>query len=320
MSTTHLDTAVRQALARLPGACDFADVRFYEDDATEDLLLYDGNLETNAARRERGIGVRVLAGGAWGFAATADVAALDACLHRALANARAATALPGFRKQLGAPRPVTGSYQSPVTRDPFAEPLRDKLALLASIDAALQAAHVTHRYVATTAQRRKVFYWNTEGTAIDRRQLNLFAEMLVMAPDAEGRTQRRSYELCGDGTGTRGYECLADWAQFGAHAETLKEELAQLLTAEKLAPGRRDVILLPGQGFLQVHETIGHALELDRILGYELSFAGGSHVRPAMIGTLSYGSEKLNCEAGATANSPGTFGFDDEGMPAAPTI
>lgn len=77
------------------------------------------------------------------------------------------------------------------------------------------------------------------------------------------------------------------------------------------------MILLPGQGFLQVHETIGHALELDRILGYELSFAGGSHVRLEHVGSLRYGSEKLTCRAGVSPDSPGTFGYDDEGSPQA---
>ncbi len=313
---SEVEKIVQGALLQMGEAgCSFADARLYDDDANELLLLYDGNAEGNSARQERGIGVRVLYDGAWGFAATADLSAIPACFARALSNSRAAARLPGFRKDLGSAQATHGNYSSPVERDPFDVPLREKLAWLQQVDAALQGAHVAHRYVFTEFQRRRVHYWNSEGTAIERCQLNTFAEMLIMAPDASGRLQRRSYELCGTGDGTRGFEWLGNPAEFSAQAERIKEELAQLLEADALAPGRRDVILLPGQGFLQVHETIGHALELDRILGYELSFAGGSHVQPSMIGTLSYGSEKLNCQSGTTANSPGTFGFDDEGSP-----
>ncbi len=316
MRMPAIETTISAELQRMQAmGCRFADARLYDEDASESLVFYDGNLESNATTRARGIGVRVLCAGAWGFAATADLTAIPACFDRALDNARAAALLPGFPKDPGPAQPVTGRFASPVGRDPFAVPLREKLALLQEIDAALQAAHVAHRFAAAEFQRRRVRYWNTDGTALEREQLNTFGEIGVMAPDSDGRQQRRSYELCSDGTGTRGFEWLADPAALAGHTERVKEELAALLAAETLPPGRRDVILLPGQGFLQVHETIGHALELDRILGYELSFAGGSHVRPESIGTLRYGSERLNAYAGATANSPGTFGFDDEGTP-----
>jgi TldD protein len=164
-------------------------------------------------------------------------------------------------------------------------------------------------------QRRQVYYWNTEGTEIDRHALNTFGTMAVMAPDREGRTQRRSMELFCRGDGSRGWEWLSNRTAFADHAERLKTELGQVIAADPLPAGVRDVILLPGQGYLQTHETIGHALELDRILGYELSFAGGSHVRLGHIGSLRYGSAKLNARAGVTRNSPGTFGYDDEGSP-----
>lgn len=315
---THrqVETAVRRALQEaLAGGCEFADARFFAEAASEALVFNDGNLESNSAGLERGIGVRVLCGGAWGFAATADLAAIPACFAQALANSRAAARLPGFCKQMGAAAPVHGQYAAPVARDPLAVPLAEKLALLRDLDAALKAAHVEHRYAEAWFQRRHVFYWNSEGSEFERRQLNTFASLMVMATDRDGRSQRRSFDLHSDGSGTRGWEWLADPAQFAEHTDAVKTELAELLAAEALPPGKRDVILLPGQGFLQVHETIGHALELDRILGYELSFAGGSHVKPEMIGNLRYGSEKLNCTAGVTPNSPGTFGFDDEGTP-----
>jgi len=307
---------VRSGLERMAGSgCSFADARYYDEDRSQYLVLRDGNLDGNAGQLERGIGIRVLYNGAWGFAASGDLASVPATFDRALSNARAAAKLPGFPKTMGPAQPVQGTYEPPVGRDPFDVPLEEKLALLKNIDSALADKTVAHRAVSATFQRRHVFYWNSEGTAIERKALNTFGMIMAMAPDKEGRTQRRSIELASDGSGTRGYEWLADPACFAGHAERVKAELGQIVAAEPLPAGRRDLIILPGQGFLQVHETIGHALELDRILGYELSFAGGSHVRPEMIGTLRYGSNKLNCKAGVVPNSPGTFGYDDEGTP-----
>ncbi len=307
---------VRRELDRMSGlGVSFADARLYDEDRSERLLLYDGNLESNDGTLERGIGVRVLYQGAWGFAATADLGNITACFDRALANARAASLLPGFPKDMGKAQPVKGQYRPPVKQDPFEVPLADKLGFLSNLDARLKGATVEHRVVSVNFQRRKIYYYNSEGTEVDRWVLNTFGTMMVMAQDKEGRTQRRSTELFCHGDGTRGWEWLANPDAFANHAERIKSELGQIVAADKLTAGRRDVILLPGQGFLQVHETIGHALELDRILGYELSFAGGSHVRLEHIGTLRYGSEKLNCRAGITPNSPGTFGYDDEGSP-----
>jgi len=104
---------------------------------------------------------------------------------------------------------------------------------------------------------------------------------------------------------------------FSANAERIVREMNEVLAADDCPKDVRSVILLPGIMFLQTHETIGHALELDRILGYELAFAGGSFVRLSDFGTLRYGSEKLTARADATIpNSPGSFGYDDDGIPA----
>ncbi|MEO0082636.1 MAG: TldD/PmbA family protein [candidate division WOR-3 bacterium] len=314
--TSKIVDIVRAELERMTAAgCSFADARYYEEDSSEHIVLYDGNLEANTGSYERGIGIRVLANGAWGFAATADLGRIPDCFDRAFANAKAAAILPGFPKTMGVAKPVKGSYRPPVRRDPFDVPLSEKLEFLRTLDDRLRHKTVTHRSILLDFQRGKVLYWNSEGTEVDKWVLNTFATMTVMARDKEGRTQRRSFELAGDGSGTRGYEWLLDADCFAGHAERLKKELGEIVAADPLPPARRDVILLPGQGFLQVHETIGHALELDRILGYELSFAGGSHVRLEHIGRLRYGSEKLNCRAGVVPNSPGTFGYDDEGSP-----
>jgi len=294
----------------------YADARYFADDSSEVLVLYDGNLEANDTGFETGVGVRVLWGGAWGFAATSDLAAIDSCFDLAVRNAQTAAGLVKVPLRMGEMPAHKSYFQSPVGTDPVAVPLGDKLDLLAGIDARLKEDWILRRVVVANFTRRHQLFVNSDGTDVEKRLTNVFADMIVMALDGDSEMQRRSMSLYTTGGGTRGWEMMLDPELFSGHAERIKSELSELVKAEPLEYGRRSVILLPGQTFLQVHETIGHPLELDRILGYELSFAGGSFVTLDSIGRLRYGSEKLNVSSfGGIENSPGSFGFDDEGTP-----
>ncbi len=295
---------------------EYADARYYTEDSSETLLLYDGDLEANDTTVESGIGIRVLWEGAWGFAATSDLTGMDACFDMALRNARTASELVGVPLSMGRREPVEGSYASPVETDPASVPLDEKLGFLTRLDDELREDWILRRIVFANFQRKRILFMSTDGSDIEKDLVNTFGMMMVMALDADGDMQRRSHNLYTTGNGTRGWEMMTDPVLFSESASRIKSELSQLLEAEELEHGRRSVILLPGQGHLQVHETIGHPLELDRILGYELSYAGGSFVGLNSFGKLRYGSEKLNVSSyGGIANSPGTFGFDDDGTP-----
>lgn len=295
---------------------EYVDVRFHEDDNSETVVLYDGNLEANDTTFERGVGVRILFGGAWGFAATSNLLNVDGCFDQAFKNAETAATLIKVPLSMGSAEAHKGSYTSPIERDPFEVELNEKLDFLFKIDEQLKADYIIQRYISANFQKKNVYFFNSEGTEIERKLTNVFASMMVVGLDKDGQIQRRSKELFTPGDGTRGFEMLTRADLFSSHADRIKSELSELLTAEKLEFEKRSVIILPGQGYLQVHETIGHPLELDRILGYELSYAGGSFVNLDSFGKLQYGSEKLNVTAyGDIANSPGSFGFDDEGTP-----
>ncbi len=302
--------------AAVSAGAEYADARHFTEDLSENLVLYDGNLEANDTGFQSGVGVRVLWGGAWGFAATSDAGAVAACFDKALQNARTASQLVKVKLRMGRKPPVSGSYASPVEVDPFAVDLADKLGFLTALDSRLKEDWVLRRIVSAEFHKRRILFMNSDGSEIEKRLTNVFATMMVMALDSDGRMQRRSMQLYTTGRGTRGWEMLCEPDLFGAHAERIKSELSELIKADQLEYGTRSVILLPGQGFLQVHETIGHPLELDRILGYELSYAGGSFVTLDSIGKLRYGSEKLSVSSyGSIENSPGTFGYDDDGSP-----
>jgi TldD protein len=309
--------AVHTGISRsMDAGAQYCDARYFTEDGSERLVLYDGNLEDNSSELETGLGVRVLYGGAWGFAATSRGQDAGQAFSRALENAKTASTLVSVPLDMGSRPATTGSYNSPVQRDPFQVPLAEKLDFLRELDQSLVADFVQRRVVMLDLQRMASFFWSSEGSAIERRLTNCFGTIMAMGLDADGQMQRRSKQLHTTGEGTRGWEMVTDPELWSGRAEGIKDELAQLLKAPELEFGKRSVILLPGQGFLQVHETIGHPLELDRILGYELSYAGGSFVALDSFGSLQYGSEKLNVSAfGGIENSPGTFGYDDEGTP-----
>jgi TldD protein len=158
-------------------------------------------------------------------------------------------------------------------------------------------------------------FLDSEGSQVEKLITEVFAGLQVNGLDEHGETFERSFRLGRHGD-SRGWESL-DQPFFTENAERIVRELNQVLAAEACPQDERSVILLPGIMYLQTHETIGHALELDRILGYELAYAGGSFVTLNDFGKLRYGSEKLTVRADATLpNSPGSFGFDDDGVPA----
>ena len=135
-------------------------------------------------------------------------------------------------------------------------------------------------------------------------------------PSGRSETQRRSYPQSFGQYETGGYEVIRRW-DFPANAQRVAEEAAALLSAPEMEEGEKSLILEGSQLALQIHESVGHAIELDRILGWEAAFAGTSHLELDKLNTHRYGSEVMNITADATlAGSLGSFGFDDEGTPA----
>ncbi|MBD3278880.1 MAG: hypothetical protein GF388_11325, partial [Candidatus Aegiribacteria sp.] len=237
---------------------DYVDVRYYLEDSSETLLLYDGNLEANDTTLQSGIGVRVLWNGAWGFAATSDPSGLKACFDKATLNARTASELVKEPLSMGKREPVRGNYATPVEVDPFAVSLKDKMSFLTDLDKELKDEFILRRMVYANFMKKKINFQNSEGSEIDKDLLHVFGMMMVMALDSDGEMQRRSMNLYSTGDGTAGWKMMTTPELFAGHASRVKSELAELVEAEPLEYGRRSVILLPGQGHLQVHETIGH--------------------------------------------------------------
>jgi TldD protein len=307
---------IKQQIERLRSqGATYVDARWYPFEESDQLLMWNGNLKNASSSRESGIGIRVLYKGAWGFSASSDLGGLTSLFDQAFENARVAAERVTFPVRLAEKEALQASFTSPCRIDPFEVPLADKVAFLKEMDAELDQKNVTQRVCALNFVRKQIIFLDSEGSQIEKRITEVFASLEVEGQDEHGETFERKFRLDRHGD-SRGWESL-DRPFFAENADRIVRELNQVLSAPVCPREDRSVILLPGIMYLQTHETIGHALELDRILGYELAYAGGSFVTLNDFGKLRYGSEKLTVRADATLpNSPGSFGFDDDGVPA----
>jgi TldD protein len=293
----------------------YVDTRWYPVEEVNYLLMWNGNLKSTAAARESGVGIRVLYKGAWGFSASSDLSDLGALYDKAFDNARVAAERVTFPVRLAEKDAIQDRFESPCAINPFEVPLAEKVAFLKEMDEKLNQPGVFQRVCDMTFVRKQVQFVDSEGSQIEKLITEAFATLQVSGLDAQGETFERTYRPPRQGD-TRGWESM-DRELFNQNAERIVRELNQVLVAPECPKEDRSVILLPNIMYLQTHETIGHALELDRILGYELAFAGGSFVTLDDFGKLRYGSPLLTARADATLpNTPGSFGYDDDGVPA----
>jgi TldD protein len=305
-----MDSAARRA--------EYADARFVRTRA-EKLSTRNGVLDLLDSDESEGIGVRVRVGGAWGFAAVhgSDRGEAETALERALAVAAAQPAATGG--PLAPEPPALGTWETPVERDPFALPLEEKLAVLGAIDAAMRTVPGVNLTLAQFQARRvETLFASTEGALCEQRTTECGGGIVAVAADGS-ESQTRSYPASHGGLVAQGgYECFLALDLPGA-APRVSEEAVALLRAPACPPGRKTIVLAGEQLGLQVHESVGHAVELDRVLGRELSYAGTSFVRADAIGRLRIGSAQVNVTA--DAGSPGGLGsyrWDDEGVEARP--
>jgi TldD protein len=303
--------------AQLAGA-GYADARVVE---SRSQLIEVKNRQVSALQEGAsvGLGVRVLVDGAWGFAASAQLEASEAerCARLACQVARASARVRGEPVRLLPMRPTLASYATPMQIDPFEVSLADKIDLLIRSSAAMagEPSVVVAQANMNFWEDRKLFA-STEGARIEQRIVHSGAGVSAYAR-GEDDLQWRSYpNSFGGQYEAIGYE-LVDRLDLAGHAPAVASEAAALLTAPQCPSGVTTVILDGSQMSLQIHESCGHPAELDRVLGHEANYAGTSFLTPDQLDKLQYGSKVVHIVADATApRGLGTFGFDDEGVPA----
>ena len=274
--------------------------------------------ESISRSESRGVGIRVIVDGCWGFAAVGSLEREEVLRAATLAVkvARASALVRSGRVQLGEAEPVIASYETPHQRDPFAVALSEKLEVLIRASELMMRPGVRVSQAFFSALDTRKWFASTEGALIEQRTVETGGGIAATAV-AEGDVQVRSYPNSFRGNfATAGYEYFEGLA-LTAQAERVAEEALALLSAPQCPAGRRDLIIDGSQLALQVHESIGHPIELDRVLGTEASYAGTSFLTLDKLGTLKYGSHVVNVVADATVpGGLGTFGYDDEGVPA----
>jgi predicted Zn-dependent protease len=301
------------ALRQSRDTCDWAALRHYRETTTEREVRND-HPEKNASTLDEGVMCEVLVNGHIGYAATADTSTegLQRAFARAVATTRATSAhkVHAFGEQV---RPaVQGQYQSPRQRALDATSVAEITdCLLAASQAMSVSDLVVNRSARARLVQTEIGYFSTSGA--DVQQSFDLVDVSLAATAAQGvQSQTRSWSREGQLGGE-----LFERDAFARNARQAALEAVELLQAPNCPTGTMDLILMPDQMMLQIHESIGHPLELDRILGDERNYAGWSFVKAADFGTLQYGSALMNVTFDpGKAHSFASYAFDDSGNPA----
>ncbi len=311
----HTDRALNTADSLGASYADARIVRRRE----ESVSIKSARVEGVASGETEGIGIRVLVDGAWGFAAThrLDADAIDAAAGQAVRIARASATALRRPVVLDDRPPAHGRYETPVAEDPFEIPLEHKIDdLLAADSAAMRVTGIAFTESLYAAQREWKTFAATDGSFTEQVITHVGAGVEANAV-AGDEHQRRSYPDAGGGWQAAGYEYVRG-LDLTRHAGPYAEEAVALLTAPQCPSGRSTVILDPSQLYLQVHESCGHPTELDRVFGTEASYAGTSFLTTDKLEEgfrVRLGSRRHRGRRDR-AGRLGTFGWDDEGVPA----
>ncbi|HEX2949687.1 MAG TPA: TldD/PmbA family protein [Armatimonadota bacterium] len=296
----------------------YADARIVRR-GEESVRVKNGHVEGVEQSTSTGIGVRVIADGAWGFAASSDLSAdgIVAVAEVAARVARASARAHAGHIELSPLEGYQGKWHSGYKRDPFDVPLDEKTELLLDLDDLMKSSKkITVTEAQTNSFRTEKYFASSEGADIMQETVECGA-LLQATAVGNGEVQTRSFPSSLDGYYAQAGWEIMDLLKLEDGARQIGKEAVELLTAPE-CPANEDmtVILEGSQLALQVHESCGHPIELDRALGTELSLAGGSFLTPDNVG-VQYGSDVVNIVADATVPAGlGTFAYDDEGVPA----
>jgi TldD protein len=279
------------------------------------IALSDGRLQSLSDGDDSGLAVRVVVDGTWGFASAVDLTADAArtAARQAVEVARVAAAMNTERIEL-APEPAHGdvTWVSAYEIDPFTVSPREKVDLFADWSARLLAHEAVSHVDAGLFQVKENKFYTDGGTTATQQRVRVYPQLTAVAVTESGFDDMRTLAP----PAGRGWEYLTGtgW-DFGSELAELPELLAAKLAAPSVEAGRYDLVIDPSNLWLTIHESIGHATELDRALGYEAAYAGTSFATLDKLGSLKYGSDVMNITGDRTApHGLSTIGYDDEGV------
>ena len=306
-------------IAAVRGAS-YADARVISQ-RSRALSTKNGKVGSAADNESLGMNVRVIADGAWGFAASEDLSrsGVERTAARAVEIARASARVKQRDVQLAPEKAVSAEWVTPHVVDPFSTSVEQNIDFLLKIDSEMRSvAGITLAETNMNFHREEQFFLSSEGSDIHQTKYSAGAGYTAYA-FAGNEIQKRSYpNSYGGQWQNKGYE-LIDELQLTENARRIAEEAVALHSADQCPEGAFEVILDSSQLGLQIHESIGHPIELDRVLGMEANFAGTSFLTLDKLRALRYGSDLVNVVADARQeHGPGlgTFAYDGEGVPA----
>ncbi|KQH75426.1 peptidase C69 [Mycobacterium gordonae] len=305
--------------ARAAGAS-YADLRIHRI-STEIIQLRDGELETAVLSRDIGLAVRVIVAGTWGFASHAELSP-DVAARTARHAVQVATILAALNTEQVrlAPEPVYADamWASDYRIDPFGLPASDKISVLEDYSRRLlDADGVDHVSATLNAAKEQTFYADTFGSSITQQRVRLQPQLEAVTVDAKAGNFESMRTLAPPAA--RGWELVAgdDVYNWSAELAELPDLLYEKVHAPSVVPGPTDLVIDPTNLWLTIHESIGHATEYDRAIGYEAAYAGTSFATPDKLGSMQYGSPVMNVTADRTVDyGLATVGYDDEGVAA----
>jgi len=305
--------------AKLRGAT-YADARVM-DVRLREITTKNGEVGTLLESESLGIGIRVIASGAWGFASTDRLTreGVQACAAQAVNIAKASALAKRKDIALAAEEVYVDTWQNPFVKDPFRIPVERQIDLLLRADKEmLEVKGVTLAEGSMMFRKIDQLFVSTSGSVLHQVKMQSGAG-IVATSFANSEIQKRSYpNSFGGQHSLQGYELIESFDLVG-NARRIGEEAVALHSAAQCPEGRNTIILGGSQLGLQIHESVGHPIELDRVLGQEANFAGMSFLTVDKLRKLKYGSEIVNVVADARLeHGPGlgTFAYDDEGVPA----
>jgi len=296
----------------------YGDIRIVRR-TSESIEVKNGKVEGLTSETDEGFGIRVIADGSWGFAGslTVEPDEIERVAGLAVRIARASAQVAHEPVKLAPVETAEGSFEFDVQKDPFEIPIEEKIKLLLDADRLMrQIPEIKVARSSMNFRRTETIFASTEGSYIEQIKTESGAGIEATAV-AEGEVQKRSHPASFRGDfAAAGYE-FVEAMDLAGNAERIAKEAAQLLKAPQCPSDVRTLILEGSMLALQIHESCGHPIELDRVFGTEASYAGTSFLTPDKLDDFRYGSDIVNIVADATApGGLGSFFFDDEGVPA----
>ncbi|MBC7475821.1 MAG: TldD/PmbA family protein [Candidatus Sericytochromatia bacterium] len=297
---------------------EYADIRI-EDLKHENISIRNKKIENLNYSESIGFGIKVLYKGCWGFASSSILKKeeINKTVEQAINIAKASAIVKKDPVILSPLDKIIDRYTSPFEIDPFKVPLADKLKLLISACEVMSSyKEINVSEAELNFYKHKKIFANSDGSYIEQEFIKSGAGIQVWAVK-DNEMQTRSYPANSGGDfRNSGYEFVLNM-NLTENADIISQEAIKLLTAEQCPSGQKTLILDSNQMAIQIHESIGHPIEYDRVLGMEASFAGTSFLTPEKLNKLVYGSNIINVFADATIPyALGSFAYDDEGVKA----